>query len=74
MRRFQHKGKVRAGYQIGREGSAPCLTSRNEAFDVELDMSQNPPVTDEELAILETYLSDIIAQILRDEAVEELAA
>jgi len=37
-------------------------------------MPQNPPVTDEELAILETYLSDIIAQILRDEVADELAA
>lgn len=74
MRRFQHKGKARAGHKIGRERSAPCLTSRNAEFDVDLDMPQNPPVTDEELAILETYLRDIIAQILRDEAVEELAA
>ena len=50
------------------------MTSRNNEFDVELDMPQNPPVTDEELAILETYLSDIIAQILRDEVADELAA
>ncbi len=74
MRRFQHKGKARAGQKIGRERSAPWLTSEHEEFDVELDMPQNPPVTDEELAILETYLGDIIAQILRDEAAEEFAA
>ena len=74
MRRIQHKGKSRAGHKIGRERSAPCLTCEHAEFDVKLDMPQNPPVTDEELAILETYLGDIIAQILKDEVAEELAA
>ena len=50
------------------------MTSKHEEFDVEIDMPQTPPVTDEELAILETYLSDIIARILRDEAADEEAA
>ena len=47
------------------------MNNAEDEFDVELDMPQTLPVTDEELAILETYLSDIIAEILKDEAADD---
>ena len=62
---------ARAGNQTGREGGAPWLNSRKDEFEIEVEMPQNLRVTDEELAILETYLGDIIAQILRDKAAED---
>ncbi len=44
------------------------MDSRNLILDVELDMPETLPVTSEELALIETYMRDIVNEITKFES------
>jgi len=45
------------------------VDSRNLTLDVELDMPETLEITSDELALIETYMRDIVAEIARIEAI-----
>ena len=47
------------------------MDSRNLILDVELDMIETLPVTSEELALIETYMRDIVNEITKFESERE---